>query len=178
LPFRPGLIGGHCIDVDPYYLTYKAQEIGYHPEVILAGRRINDGMGSYIADRVLKLMLMLKNKIYINDSNILILGLAFKENCPDIRNTRVVDIIEEFSGYGANIDVFDPWVNCDEAQHEYGIKILNNPERAIYDAIILAIPHNEFIEMGIDNLRSFGKDHNIFFDVKSIFPLEQVDGRL
>ncbi|MFQ5470236.1 MAG: Vi polysaccharide biosynthesis UDP-N-acetylglucosamine C-6 dehydrogenase TviB [Gammaproteobacteria bacterium] len=176
LPFRPGLVGGHCIGVDPYYLTHKAQEIGYHPEVILAGRRINDGMGAYVAERVIRLMTT--HHLNIADSNILIMGLTFKENCPDLRNTRVVDIVDELKKYNINIDVYDPWVNHEEAQHEYGICPVDKPEKSTYDAIILTVAHHQFSESGIDELRSYGKQNAVVFDVKSIFPKELVDGFL
>ncbi len=176
LPFRPGLVGGHCIGVDPYYLTHKAQETGYHPEVILAGRRINDGMGSYIADTVIKLML--KKQIHISKANILILGLTFKENCTDLRNTRVVDIVSEFKPYASNIDIYDPWVRPENAKAEYEITTINHLQEGKYDAIILAVPHKEFIELGVDKVRALGKCNCILFDVKSVFPLNKVDGRL
>ena len=176
LPFRPGLVGGHCISVDPYYLTHKAQEIGYNPEIILAGRRINDNMGAYVTKRIVKLMT--QRRIHVVDSRILIMGLAFKENCPDLRNTRVIDIIHEFETYHANIDVYDPWVDAEEAKHEYGLDIISEPKAGIYDAIILAVGHKQFIEMGIDKIRQFGKTDNILFDVKYALPKDQVDGRL
>ena len=176
LPFRPGLVGGHCIGVDPYYLTHKAQETGYHPEVILAGRRINDGMGSYIADQVIKMML--KKQIYISEANILILGLTFKENCTDLRNTRVVDILSEFNTYASNIDVYDPWVTAENAKAEYGITTINELQEGKYDAIILAVPHKEFLEMGVDKIRALGNKNCVLYDVKSIFPPDKVDDRL
>jgi len=176
LPFRPGLVGGHCISVDPYYLTHKAQEIGYNPEVILAGRRINDGMGAHVVERVVKLMT--QRRIHVVDSKILILGLAFKENCPDLRNTRVVDIIEELDGYHAQIDVYDPWVNTAEAEEEYGIKLVESPANGDYDAIILAVGHNQFKVLGSEGIRAFGKDNSILFDVKYLLPKESVDERL
>ncbi len=176
LPFRPGLVGGHCIGVDPYYLTHKAQEIGYHPEVILAGRRINDSMGAYVAERVIKLMT--QARIQVVDARILILGLTFKENCPDLRNTRVVDIIQELKGYHAHIDVHDPWVDTEEAQREYQITPLSEPEAGSYDAVILAVAHRQFREMGSDGIRALCKPGAILFDVKSILPVNEVDGRL
>lgn len=176
LPFRPGLVGGHCIGVDPYYLTHKAQEIGYHPEVILAGRRINDGMGAYVAERVIKLMA--RRRIAIAGSRILVLGLSFKENCPDIRNTRVTDIVAELSGYHAEIDVYDPWVNPDEAEHEYGLRPIGAPGQHGYDAVILAVAHKQFQDMGIAGIRKFCKPEAVIYDVKSLFPVDQVDGRL
>jgi len=176
LPFRPGLVGGHCIGVDPYYLTHKAQEIGYHPEMILAGRRINDGMGVYIVQRVVKLMN--QRRMAVRDAKILIMGLTFKENCPDLRNTRVVDVVQEFRDYHAQIDVYDPWVNPREAQHEYGIDPIAEPQPGHYDAIILAVAHRQFQEMGIERLRALGKPGAVLFDVKYLFPATTVDGRL
>lgn len=176
LPFRPGLVGGHCIGVDPYYLTHKAQEIGYHPEMILAGRRLNDNMGAHVAERVVKLMT--KKRIPVVDSKILVLGLTFKENCPDLRNTRVVDIIKEFGDYNARVDVFDPWISADEAQHEYGITPIAELKPGAYDAVILAVGHRQFKEMGIDRIRGLGKANSVLFDVKYLFRPDQVDGRL
>ncbi len=176
LPFRPGLVGGHCIGVDPYYLTHKAQEIGYHPEMILAGRRVNDGMGAYVAQQVVKLMT--KKQIHVSGSKILLLGLTFKENCPDLRNTRVVDIIEEFDDYHTQIDVYDPWINNKEAQEEYGVTTIDSLENGKYDAIILAVSHKEFIEMGLDKIRALGKEESVLYDIKHLFPTEQTDGRL
>lgn len=176
LPFRPGLVGGHCIGVDPYYLTHKAQSIGYHPEVISAGRRINDGMGNYIVSQVTQLML--KRKVHVFESNILIMGLAFKENCPDIRNTRVVDIVDELKSYDANIDIYDPWVDAADAEHEYGLSLIEQPKAKFYDAIIVAVGHKEFLEMGASQIRGFGKDACVLFDVKYLFDAEDVDGRL
>ncbi|VAX12775.1 UDP-N-acetyl-D-glucosamine 6-dehydrogenase [hydrothermal vent metagenome] len=176
LPFRPGLVGGHCISVDPYYLTHKAQEIGYNPEIILAGRRINDSMGAYVAESVVKLMT--QQRIHVVDSRILIMGLTFKENCPDLRNTRVVDIINEFEAYHSKVEVYDPWVDADEAKHEYGLDVITEPEANKYDAIILAVGHAQFIDMGVDKIRRFGKTDNILYDVKYALPKEQVDGRL
>ncbi len=176
LPFRPGLVGGHCIGVDPYYLTHKAQEIGYTPEVILAGRRINDSMGQYVAGRVVKLML--KRRIHIEDSNVLIMGLTFKENCPDIRNTRVVDLYNEFRDYGANVDIYDPWVNAEECQHEYGITPVSEPAAGKYDAILLAVAHRQFAQMPVENIRKLGRRDCVLYDLKSILPGGVVDGRL
>jgi len=176
LPFRPGLVGGHCIGVDPYYLTHKAVEVGYHPEVILSGRRINDNMGGFIAGQVIKKMT--KNRTHVVDSKILLLGLTFKENCPDLRNTRVVDIIESLNSYNANVDVYDPWVDKNEAQHEYGISPISNPNAGEYDAIILAVAHEQFIKMGVEKIRSFGKPDAILYDVKCLLPKDEVDGRL
>ena len=176
LPFRPGLVGGHCIGVDPYYLTHKAQEIGYHPEMILAGRRINDGMGSHVVERVVKLMT--QNRIHAVDARVLILGFTFKENCPDLRNTRVIDIIKEFNDYHADVDIYDPWVNADDLEHEYGIRPIDTLENGQYDAIVLAVAHDQFKDMGIDDIHALGKDRHILFDVKNILPADRVDGRL
>ncbi len=176
LPFRPGLVGGHCIGVDPYYLTHKAQEIGYLPEVILAGRRINDGMGPYVAQRVIKMMI--QRRVHVANSNVLVLGLTFKENCPDLRNTKVTDIINELQNYSANVDVYDPWINPTEAEHEYGITPVTTLEPGKYDAIILAVAHHQFREMGVEKIRALGKPDAILFDVKYILPADQVDGRL
>jgi UDP-N-acetyl-D-galactosamine dehydrogenase len=176
LPFRPGLVGGHCIGVDPYYLTHKAQALGYHPEVILAGRRINDGMGAYVAEQVIKLMT--RKRIHVVDASILVMGLAFKENCTDLRNTRVIDIVREFSQYNANVDVYDPWVDAEEARHEYGITPLESIETGKYDAVIVSVAHRQFAEMGVEKIRSFGKPVSVVYDVKYLFRAEQVDGRL
>lgn len=176
LPFRPGLVGGHCIGVDPYYLTHKAQEVGHLPEMILAGRRINDGMGAYVAKRLLKLLAV--RRIHIADSKILILGLAFKENCPDIRNTRVVDVIAELESYDANVSVYDPWVSREQAESEYGIALVETLEDATYDAVIITVAHNQFREMGAKKLRALGKKNSVLFDVKYILPAKDVDGRL
>lgn len=176
LPFRPGLVGGHCIGVDPYYLTHKATEVGYHPEIILAGRRLNDRIGRYVVDQVIRLMI--QSKIQVVDANILVMGLTFKENCPDLRNTRVTDIINGFKTLHANVDVYDPWIDKTEAQKEYDIQPIDKPELNKYDAIILAVPHRQFITMGIDAIRTFGKTEHIVFDVKYLFPAEDTDGRL
>lgn len=173
LPFRPGLVGGHCIGVDPYYLTHKAQQIGYHPDVILAGRRINDGMGSHVARRTAKLMA--QRNLQTTQSNILVLGLAFKENCPDVRNTRVVDIVAELRSYNANVHIHDPWVNADEARHEYGLELIARPEAGKYDAIILAVSHREFVALGAEGIRAFGKPDAVLFDVKRALPRQSVD---
>jgi len=176
LPFRPGLVGGHCIGVDPYYLTHKAIEVGYNPEMILAGRRLNDNMGSYVADQVSKLMT--KKRIHVVDANVLIMGLTFKENCPDLRNTRVVDLVEEFEGFNCNVDVYDPWADKDEAVHEYGIKPIDQPVEGKYDAIILAVAHNEFKEMSVEQIRAYGKDNHVLYDIKYLLKVGEVDGRL
>ncbi len=176
LPFRPGLVGGHCIGVDPYYLTHKAEELGYIPEVILAGRRINDSMGPYVVSQVVKRML--KRRIHVEDANVLVLGLTFKENCPDIRNTRVIDIINEFRDYGSNVDVYDPWVNADEAAHEYGIRPVAEPAAGKYDAIVIAVAHHQFQELGYEGIRRLGRRECVLYDIKSILPSHLVDGRL
>lgn len=176
LPFRPGLVGGHCISVDPYYLTHKAQAIGYQPEVILAGRRINDSMGAYVAERVTKLMT--KKRIHIVDSKILILGLTFKEDCPDLRNTRVVDIYHELLDYHSSIDVYDPWVSKKEAQSSYGIEIIEKLEENQYDAIIVAVGHKQFKAMAAADLKKLCKKEHVIFDIKHVFPKESVDARL
>ncbi len=176
LPFRPGLVGGHCIGVDPYYLTHKAQAIGYHPEMILAGRRINDSMGPYVAERVVKLLT--QRRVQVVDSSILVMGLTFKEDCPDLRNTRVVDIIEEFKSYNAQVHVYDPWVNAEDARHEYGIDLIDTLEEGRYDAIILAVGHRQFKEMGVQRIRALGRAECVLFDVKYALPPTSVDGRL
>ena len=176
LPFRPGLVGGHCIGVDPYYLTHKAQEIGYNPEMILAGRRLNDNMGCYVISQVVKLML--QKRIHVKDSRILMMGLTFKENCPDLRNTRVTDMIEELDNYGAIVDVYDPWVDADEAQHEYGITPVTQPEPGSYDAIILSVGHDQFKKMSVGDIRAYGKANHVLYDIKYILNTDDVDGRL
>lgn len=176
LPFRPGLVGGHCIGVDPYYLTHKAQEVGYHPEMILAGRRTNDGMGAYTVSRIVKLMT--QRKIHIVGSKVLILGLTFKENCPDIRNTRVTDMIAELKSYHAHIDIYDPWVDPAEAKQELDINLLSELKNNHYDAIVLAVAHQQFKEMGADVIRALGKENSVLFDVKYLLPKESVDGTL
>ena len=168
LPFRPGLVGGHCIGVDPYYLTYKSQEIGYHPEVILAGRRINDEMGKYISERVVKEIT--RKRIHIVDANILILGLSFKEDCPDIRNTRVVEMVRGLEEYQANVDIYDPWVESKNAEQEYGLEVLSKPESNRYDAVIIAVAHECFKKMGLPKIRDLCKDNHVIFDVKYLFP--------
>jgi UDP-N-acetyl-D-galactosamine dehydrogenase len=176
LPFRPGLVGGHCIGVDPYYLTHKAQELGYHPEVILAGRRINDGMGRFVAGQVLRLMA--RRNISLPQSRVLVLGLAFKENCPDLRNTRVVDILQHFEAFNVRVDVHDPWVDADEAKHEYGIELVGTPAPGSYDAIVVAVAHREFAALGARGLRALGKPGAVLYDVKYVLPKADVDGRL
>ena len=177
LPFRPGLVGGHCISVDPYYLTHKAQEVGHHPQVILAGRRTNDGMGSYVADQVIKLMV--RKGINPVQARVLVMGLAFKENCPDLRNTRVVDIVQALAGYNARVEVHDPWVDAAEAQHEYGLTPIESPEQGVYDAIVLAVGHDEFRTLGGAGVRAFGKAQaSVVYDVKYVLSRDVVDGRL
>lgn len=175
LPFRPGLVGGHCIGVDPYYLTHKAQSVGYHPEMILAGRRLNDGMGEYVVSQLIKKML--KKRIHIEDANILVMGLTFKENCPDLRNTRVVDIVEELMEYNTNVDVVDPWCSNEEAKKEYGISLVD-PENCKYDAIILAVGHKEFRKLGAEKIRAFGRTNHVLYDLKYVLPKNSVDMRL
>jgi len=176
LPFRPGLVGGHCIGVDPYYLTHKAQEIGYHPEVILAGRRINDSMGLHVAQRVVKLMQ--QRGIQTAGARVLVLGLAFKENCPDLRNTRVIDVVRELQSYSIEVDVHDPWVAPAYAQHEYGLTPVPLPQAGAYDAIVLAVAHTQFRALGAAGLRAFGKPGAVLFDVKAVLPADAVDARL
>lgn len=177
LPFRPGLVGGHCIGVDPYYLTHKAQEVGYHPEVILAGRRINDGMASNVADRVVKLML--SKSIPVLGSRVLVLGLAFKENCPDLRNTKIADLVACLKAYNTQVDIYDPWIDLEEAQHEYGIEgLAEMPAPGQYAAVVLAVGHRQFIAMGESGVRELGCRDAVIFDVKSILPIDASDGRL
>jgi len=176
LPFRPGLVGGHCIGVDPYYLTHKAQQLGYHPEVILAGRRINDNMGSHVAETVVKLMT--KRRMQVVESNILILGLTFKENCPDLRNTKVIDIIDELQSYHTNIHIYDPWASAAEAKAHYDLDLIEQPVAGSYDAIILCVGHDEFKKLGAKTIRSFGKPGHILYDVKYVLNKDEVDGRL
>ena len=176
LPFRPGLVGGHCIGVDPYYLSHKAQATGYQPEIILACRRLSDSMGAYVVYTVMKLMM--KRGVVSGNSNVLVMGLTFKENCPDLRNTRVVDIVAELKDYGANVDIYDPWVSAQEAQHEYGITPIDSLKENHYDAVILAVSHREFMEMGEEKIRALCKPDGVLYDVKNILPKESVDGRL
>lgn len=177
LPFRPGLVGGHCIGVDPYYLTHKAQEVGYHPEVILAGRRINDSMASHVADETVKLML--RNGLPVLGSKVLVLGLTFKENCPDVRNTKVVDIVKALRGYNTHVDVYDPWIDIAEAQHEYGLACLTEaPSKGQYAAIVLAVGHHQFTALGASGIKAFGQPGAVVYDVKSILPTGAADGRL
>jgi UDP-N-acetyl-D-galactosamine dehydrogenase len=177
LPFRPGLVGGHCIGVDPYYLTHKAQEVGYHPEVILAGRRINDSMADHIADETVKFML--RKGLSVLGSKVLVLGLTFKENCPDVRNTKVVDIVKALRAYNTQVDVYDPWIDLNEAEHEYGLQCLAQaPAPGIYAAIILAVGHQQFIELGEQGIKAWGQPNVVLYDVKSILPMGAADGRL
>ena len=176
LTFRPGLVGGHCIGVDPYYLTHKAQAIGYHPAMILAGRRINDGMGQHVASTVVKLML--QRNLAVNGGHALIMGLTFKENCPDLRNTRVTDIIDELQSFGMDVDVWDPWVDPAEAEHEYGISPIAELQAGRYDAIVLAVSHRQFVEIGIDAIRALGAPEAVLYDVKYLFKPSETDGRL
>jgi len=176
LPFRPGLVGGHCIGVDPYYLTHKAQAIGYHPEIILAGRRLNDGMGSYVVSQLIKAML--KRRIQIDGARALIMGLAFKENCPDLRNTRVVDIVRELREYNVSVDVYDPWVSPEEAEHEYGITPVAEPLPNAYDGIVLAVAHHQFRGMGAHSIRRLGKPAHVLYDLKYLLRAEEADLRL
>lgn len=176
LPFRPGLVGGHCIGVDPYYLTHKAQAIGYHPEIILAGRRLNDSMGAYVVTQLVKAMT--QRRIHVQGARVLVMGLAFKENCPDLRNTRVVDIVKELADYDVQADVHDPWVSQEEARHEYGITPVRQPEAGAYDAIIIAVAHKQFKTMGAPALRALGKPQHVLFDLKYVLPVEDSDLRL
>ena len=176
LPFRPGLVGGHCIGVDPYYLTHKAQASGSHPEIILAGRRLNDGMGAYVVAQLVKAML--KKRIQVEDAKVLILGLSFKENCPDIRNTRIIDIVNELKEYHTNIDVYDPWVDAAKAEHEYGISPVKSVKEGTYDAVILAVAHEQFKEMGAEKIRALGKEAHILYDLKYVLSQAESDIRL
>jgi UDP-N-acetyl-D-galactosamine dehydrogenase len=176
LPFRPGLVGGHCIGVDPYYLTHKAQSIGYQPEIILSGRRLNDSMGEYVVSRLIKAML--NKRIHIQGARVLVMGLTFKENCPDLRNTRVIDVIEELKEYGVQVDVFDPWVDPQEAVNEYNINVTQQPAQGTYDAMLLAVGHRQFKEMGAANIRALGKTKHVLYDLKYLLPTTKSDIRL
>lgn len=176
LPFRPGLVGGHCIGVDPYYLTHKSQGIGYYPEIILAGRRLNDNMGNYVSGQLIKAMI--KKGINVEGSNVLILGFTFKENCPDIRNTRIIDVVKELGNYSCNVDIYDPWVDAEEVEEEYGIIPVSEIKAASYDAIIVAVGHEQFKAMGSTDIRGFGKDKHVLYDLKYILSPEQSDVRL
>jgi UDP-N-acetyl-D-glucosamine/UDP-N-acetyl-D-galactosamine dehydrogenase len=176
LPFRPGLVGGHCISVDPYYLTYRAQQAGYYPEVILSGRRVNNSIGAFVAESVVKMMT--KRKVHVVDSKVLIMGLTFKENCPDLRNTGVIDIINELKTFNTHVDIYDPWADAAEAHHEYGVSLIDTPVAGTYDAIIICVGHDKFKEMGAAGIRALGKPGNVLFDVKHILPKAAVDARL
>ena len=176
LPFRPGLVGGHCIGVDPYYLTHKAEALGYHPQVILAGRRINDGMGAYVAGQMVKAML--RRRIQVDGGRVLVLGLTFKENCPDLRNTRVIDVVRELQDYGIGVDVHDPWADPGEALVEYGLGLIGEPAKGYYDGVMLAVSHAVYQAMGVRELRAFGRDPHVFYDIKSVFARSEVDIRL
>lgn len=176
LPFRPGLVGGHCIGVDPYYLTHKAQAIGYNPEIILAGRRLNDSMGEYVVTQLVKTMI--KKRIQVEGSKVLVLGLSFKENCPDVRNTKVIDIVHELQEYNIEVDVYDPWVDNAAAQREYDITPVSEPIANQYDGIILAVAHHQFIQMGVDRIRALGKDDHVLYDLKYVFATDETDIRL
>ena len=176
LPFQPGLVGGHCIGVDPYYLTQKAETIGYHPQIILAGRRINDGMGAYVAGQLVKAML--KRRLQVDGARVLILGLTFKENCPDLRNTRVIDVVAELREYGMQVDVHDPWVDAAEAKQEYGLDLITTPEASAYDGILLAVAHDNYRDAGAIALRGYGAPDHVFYDLKSIFARDESDLKL
>lgn len=176
LPFRPGLVGGHCIGVDPYYLTHKAQSIGYHPEIILAGRRLNDGMGAYVVTQLVKAMI--KKKIQVEGAKVLVLGLSFKENCPDIRNTKIIDIVHELQEYHIQADVYDPWVDAAEAEHEYAVTPVKNLVQGQYDAVILAVAHDQFKVMGAAEIRALGKPEHILYDLKYVLDQSESDLRL
>lgn len=176
LPFRPGLVGGHCIGVDPYYLTYKAQSIGYHPEIMVAGRRLNDSMGAYVVAQLVKAMA--RKNIQVSGARVLVLGLTFKENCPDVRNTKVVDIVKELADYSVQVDVFDPWVDVAEAEFEYGITPIFEPQPGTYDALVLAVAHNQFRTLGARGLRELGKARHLLYDLKYLLPVHESDMRL
>ena len=176
LPFRPGLVGGHCIGVDPYYLTHKAQAIGYHPEIILAGRRLNDSMGDYVVTQLVKAMT--KKRVHVDGAKVLVLGLAFKENCPDLRNTRIVDIVYELTAYNCDVDIYDPWVSTEEAQREYGITPITTLHGGAYDAIIVAVAHHQFKDMGAAAIRALGKTTSVLYDLKHVLLKEDSDLRL
>ena len=176
LPFRPGLVGGHCIGVDPYYLTHKAEAMGYHPQVILAGRRINDSMGAYVASQLVKAIL--KRRVHVDGARVLILGLTFKENCPDLRNTRVIDVVAELREYGVQVDVHDPWVDAAEAKQEYGLDLITTPEHSAYDGILLAVAHDNYRDAGAIAIRGYGAPNHVFCDLKSIYARDESDLRL
>jgi len=176
LPFHPGLVGGHCIGVDPYYLTHKAQAIGYNPEIILAGRRLNDSMGEYVVTQLVKTMI--KKRIQVEGTKVLILGLSFKENCPDVRNTKVIDIVRELEEYNIEVEVYDPWVDKAEAEREYNITPISKLAINTYDGIVLAVAYNDFIDLGIQQIRAFGKNEHVLYDLKYVFTKEETDIRL
>ena len=176
LPFRPGLVGGHCIGVDPYYLTYKAQQLGHHPQMVLAGRGINDNMSLYVASQIIKQMIA--KGIQPADARVLMLGLAFKENCPDVRNTKVIDVINELTTFGATVDIHDPWVDADEARREYGVELTKAPPAGAYDVVVIAVAHDQFKALGVDGIRSFGKATMLVYDIKYVLPADAVDDRL
>ncbi|RVQ67627.1 Vi polysaccharide biosynthesis UDP-N-acetylglucosamine C-6 dehydrogenase TviB [Croceicoccus ponticola] len=176
LPFRPGLVGGHCIGVDPYYLTHKAAEIGYHPEIVLAGRRLNDGMGAYVAQQAVKKLL--KRRIHVDGARILVAGFTFKENCPDVRNSRVIDVVRELEGFGCTVDVHDPWADIDATKAEYGIDLMAKPDTGAYDGIVLTVGHDVFREKGAAHFRTFGRPQHVLFDVKAVFDAQDSDMRL
>lgn len=176
LPFKPGLVGGHCISVDPYYLTYKAKDLGYQPEVILAGRRINDGMGQYTATQLIKAIS--RRKIHIDEARILVLGFSFKGDCPDVRNTKIIDLVKELESFNTQVDVYDSWANPEEVRLEYGLNLQSNPEHGSYDAIVLAVDHTEFKDWGEAKIRAFGKSDHVLYDVKHVLPIDGADLRL
>jgi UDP-N-acetyl-D-glucosamine/UDP-N-acetyl-D-galactosamine dehydrogenase len=176
LPFRPGLVGGHCIGVDPYYLTHKAQEIGYHPEMILAGRRLNDNMALYVAGEIIKLMTA--KRIHVKGARALVLGMTFKENCPDIRNSKVIDVVRELEKYGAEVDIYDPWAEGEECRHEYGVRPIRTLKPKRYDVAVVAVAHREFREMGAQGVRRLCKKNHVLYDIKHVFSAAEVDGRL
>jgi UDP-N-acetyl-D-galactosamine dehydrogenase len=176
LPFKPGLVGGHCIGVDPYYLTYKAEAIGYHPEIILSGRRLNDSMGEYVSSQFVKAMI--KKGISIRGAKVLVMGLTFKEDTPDIRNTRVVDIVASLKDYGCDVDVYDPWIIAEETQHEYGITPVSEPAQGQYDGVVVAVAHRQFREAGSATIRAYGKPSHVMYDLKHLFPRDESDMRL
>lgn len=176
LPFKPGLVGGHCIGVDPYYLTHKAESVGYHPEVILAGRRLNDSMGDYVVSQLIKAMI--RRRVPVQDARILVMGLSFKENCPDLRNTRVVDIIASLKEYGCTVDVHDPWASAEDAKREYGLTLIDAPSHGSYDAIVVAVAHDLFAKAGVGAIRAYGKPEHLVYDVKSLFSANAADLRL
>lgn len=176
LPFRPGLVGGHCIGVDPYYLTHKAEQLGYHPQIILAGRRLNDGMGAYVAGQLVKTML--RRRIQVDGARVLVLGLTFKENCPDLRNTRVIDVIKELREFGVQVDVFDPWVDPEEARAAFKIDMVDEPNEGVYEGLIIAVAHDQIRAIGPEKIRSFGRPNHILYDIKNVFNIDQSDLRV